>query len=82
MSAFELCVECGTPVGDVGHQAHEDCNRFLDGFCRCSGWLCSRCCPDPECSPLAAALLVAREDVRARAEAEMVATERAEQVAG
>ena len=73
MTAFTLCVECGTPIGgdENAHQAHDvnECRRFLDGYCGCDGWSCARCCPEPECGPLAAALLVAREDTRARAEA-------------
>lgn len=68
MTAFTLCQRCGTPVGDVGHQAHdEDCDRFLTGVCRCDGWLCAGCCPDRSCTPLAARLAVAREDTYARA---------------
>lgn len=69
---FTLCQTCDAPIGgsEDAHQFHDiDCDRMLNGFCRCDGWLCLACCPDRECSPLAAASALAREDVRARAEA-------------
>lgn len=80
MTCFTLCQLCDVPIpsGDNAHQFHDDCDRFLDGYCRCDGWVCESCCPEPECSPLAAASIVARGDVRARAEvAELAAHEAA-----
>lgn len=70
MTAFTLCRDCGTPLGENGHWIHDlDCDRFLNGWCRCDGdWLCSVCCPDQACTPLATACALAREDVYARAE--------------
>lgn len=70
MTAFVLCESCGTPIeGGRTHDFHDiDCDRFLAGFCRCDGVVCIRCCPDEVCGPLAAALIVARQDTLARAE--------------
>lgn len=71
--AFTLCQECDVPIpaGEPAHWYHDpyDCDRFLTGACRCDGWLCPSCCPEPECTPLAVLLLEAREDTRARAAA-------------
>lgn len=62
---------------ESAHWVHDsDCDRMLDGVCRCEGsWWCQTCCPDEECTALQAALLLAREDVRARAEAAEIAAE-------
>lgn len=74
MTCFTLCVECGAPIGasEDAHQWHDPdtCDRMLNGWCRCDGWLCAACCGvSGECSPLQEACLAAREEVVARAEA-------------
>ena len=72
--AFTLCVKCETtiPFDETAHLAHEDdCllkRAMADGVCRCDGWLCLRCCPEPGCSPLQMALQEARAETRKRAE--------------
>lgn len=83
MTCFDLCRDCGAPVGELAHWVHDDgcdpVSRSLGEMCRCVGaWVCVGCCPEPECTPLAALLAVAREDTRARAEA----WEAAQEVAG
>lgn len=72
--AFTLCVRCDVPIpdGESAHQAHDDgcvlARAFVEGICRCDGWVCLACCPEPECSPLAARLAEARAEDRARVE--------------
>lgn len=75
---FVLCKECDTPIGgsEAAHQWHDpyECARFVFGSCRCDGWVCLSCCPEPACSPLQARMLEARAEVIADAEwAERVA---------
>lgn len=69
---FTLCQLCDVPIGasEDAHQFHDlDCDRALTGVCRCDGWVCMACCPDPGCTPLAAVLQEARAADRARVEA-------------
>jgi hypothetical protein len=73
-----VCQSCLEPIPDreSAHQAHElACERFLCGVCRCDEWVCVRCCPEPECTSLAVACAVAREDTLARAAAADAACE-------
>lgn len=68
---FVLCQLCDVPIGaqEDAHTYHDPsyCTRYLDGWCRCDGWVCMSCCPDEACTPLQEACLTAREDVLARA---------------
>lgn len=59
------CDQCWVTVDpDCMHFRHDlNCNRALDGFCRCAGlWVCPGCarCCDP--SPLAAQLRAAHDE--------------------
>lgn len=68
---FLLCAECGEPTSaELAHDFHDPsrCDRALNGFCRCDGVVCPKCCPDPACTPLQEACAEAREDTRRRAE--------------
>lgn len=73
MSCFDVCKQCEGLIesSESAHQWHdpENCNRFVTGVCACDGWVCLDCCPEPECSPLQEACLIAKADVVARAEA-------------
>jgi len=66
MTACALCEELIADDANA-HLYHDgDCTRFVAGFCRCDGWICSACCPDSSCvTPLAARLQIANEQHRA-----------------
>lgn len=78
--AFTICETCDVPIpdGEPARIIHDPytCDRYLGVACRCDGWGCLTCHPVEPCSPLQTALLLAREDVRVRAEAAEIEAEK------